>query len=166
MKQLAAITLLFFLTGFVAAQDRNVEKMKKANQPTTMLIPKLDTTYLKRNNFVSDSLSAINKAGLDSLYAYNLLRSEAVQSTTGTVAFIDMGMSPKNMLLYAFCNLGAKGAIIKITNPSNHKFVYAKILAAIPVNKNYLQSVVLLSHHAQRILGTNDEKLFCEIIVP
>jgi hypothetical protein len=166
MKQLAAIIFIIFLSFCTKAQEKQVEKKQKENKPTTMLIPKLDTTYLKRNNFVSDSLSAINKASLDSLYTYNLLRSEAVQSTTGTVAFMDMGMSPKNMLLYAFCNLGVKGAIIKITNPSNHKFVYAKILAAIPVNKNYLQSLVLLSHHAQRILGTNDEKLFCEIIVP
>lgn len=166
MKQLAAIIFIIFLSFFTKAQEKQVEKKQKGNKATTMLVPKLDTTYLKRNNFVSDSLSAINKASLDSLYSFNLLHSESLQTTTGTVAFIDMGMPPKNMLLYAFSNLGAKGAIIKITNPSNHKFVYAKILSSIPVNKNYLQSVVLVSHHAQRILGTNDEKLFCEIIVP
>lgn len=166
MKQLAAITILLCWTSFAIAQDKPADKKRKTNKPTTMLIPKLDTTYLKRNNFVSDSLSAINKASFDSLYAFNLLHSETVESTTGTVAFMDMGIPPKNMILYAFCNLASKGAIIKITNPSNHKFVYAKILSAIPVNKNHLQSVVLLSHHAQRILGTNEEKLFCEIIVP
>ncbi len=106
MKQLAAITILLCWTSFAIAQDKPEDKKKKTNKPTTMLIPKLDTTYLKRNNFVSDSLSAINKASLDSLYAYNLVHSESVQATTGSVAFIDMGMPPKNMLLYAFCNIG------------------------------------------------------------
>jgi LysM repeat protein len=64
---------------------------------------------------------------------------------------------------YALHNSAPRGTIIKVTNPLNGKFIYAKVLEAIPQIKQNEGLIIKLSDSALEALGTNEAKFYCQL---
>lgn len=64
---------------------------------------------------------------------------------------------------YALHNSAPRGTIIKVTNPLNGKFVYAKVLDVIPQLKPNAGLIIKLSDAAMEALGSNETKFYCEL---
>ncbi|RFM32097.1 LysM peptidoglycan-binding domain-containing protein [Chitinophaga silvisoli] len=64
---------------------------------------------------------------------------------------------------YALHNTAQRGTIIKVTNPLNGKYIYAKVLETIPQIKGNAGLIIKLSDSALEALGTNDPKFYCEL---
>lgn len=64
---------------------------------------------------------------------------------------------------YALHNTAQRGTIIKVTNPLNGKFIYAKVLESIPQIKQNAGLIIKLSDSALEALGTNDAKFYVEL---
>lgn len=64
---------------------------------------------------------------------------------------------------YALHNSAQRGTIIKVTNPLNGKFIYAKVLESIPQIKQNAGLIIKLSDSALEALGTNDAKFYVEL---
>lgn len=64
---------------------------------------------------------------------------------------------------YALHNTAQRGTIIKVTNPLNGKYIYAKVLETIPQIKGNAGLIIKLSDSALEALGTNDAKFYCEL---
>lgn len=64
---------------------------------------------------------------------------------------------------YALHNSAPRGTIIKVTNPLNGKFIYAKVLDAIPQLKQNAGLIIKLSDASMQALSTSDAKFYCEL---
>jgi LysM repeat protein len=64
---------------------------------------------------------------------------------------------------YALHNSAQRGTIIKVTNPLNGKYIYAKVLESIPQIKQNAGLIIKLSDSALEALGTNDAKFYVEL---
>jgi LysM repeat protein len=64
---------------------------------------------------------------------------------------------------YALHNTAQRGTIIKVTNPLNGKYIYAKVLESIPQIKQNAGLIIKLSDSALEALGTNDAKFYVEL---
>lgn len=64
---------------------------------------------------------------------------------------------------YALHNSAPRGTIIKVTNPLNGKYIYAKVLDAIPQLKQNAGLIIKLSDAAMAALTTNETKFYCEL---
>lgn len=64
---------------------------------------------------------------------------------------------------YALHNSAPRGTIIKVTNPLNGKFIYAKVLDAIPQLKQNAGLIIKLSDASMQALSTSDPKFYCEL---
>jgi LysM repeat protein len=64
---------------------------------------------------------------------------------------------------YALHNTAPRGTIIKVTNPLNGKYVYAKVLDVIPQMKANAGLIIKLSDGAMQALGSNETRFYCEL---
>lgn len=64
---------------------------------------------------------------------------------------------------YALHNTAQRGTIIKVTNPLNGKYIYAKVLESIPQIKQNAGLIIKLSDSALEALGTSDTKFYVEL---
>lgn len=82
---------------------------------------------------------------------------------SGAAVFYPLKMKAAHGVYYAFHNSAEKGTIIKIINPSNDKFVYAKVIGKIPNLKEYNNSIIALSTNAAKELMAKEKRMFCKI---
>ena len=64
---------------------------------------------------------------------------------------------------YTLHNTAPRGTIIKVTNPLNGKYVYAKVLDVIPQMKANAGLIIKLSDGAMQALGSNETRFYCEL---
>ena len=64
---------------------------------------------------------------------------------------------------YCLFNSAAPGTIIKVTNPANDKFVYAKVLDAIPDIKQNNGLQIIISNAAADMLGVAENNFDCKL---
>lgn len=102
---------------------------------------------------------------LELVYNYQTSNGQYVDSLDGTVVFFKPQTTVNNQLLYAFSNEIAKGRVLKVVNPSNGKFVYAKIIGNLPSTKQYLKAKIGLDGRARAELETREIKLWCTIFL-
>jgi LysM repeat protein len=92
-----------------------------------------------------------------------------VQQTTGKNTIVEKGpggwfkSNAGAGKYYALHNSAPRGTIIKVTNPLNGKFIYAKVLEAIPQIKQNAGLIIKLSDSAIDALGTNEAKFYTEL---
>lgn len=98
---------------------------------------------------------------LELVYKYQTSNGQFVDSLDGMVVFFKPQTTVNQKLLYAFSNEIAKGRVVKIVNPSNNKFVYAKIIGNLPATKQYLNAKIGLDGRARTELDTREIKLWC-----
>lgn len=102
---------------------------------------------------------------LEKQYNYQTSNGQFLDSTNGMVVFFKPQTAIDNKLLYAFSNEFAKGRVIKVVNPSNGKFVYAKVIGALPSTKQYINAKIGLDGRARVELETREIKLWCDFFL-
>lgn len=100
---------------------------------------------------------------LEKIYRYQTTNEEYLDSASGMVVFFKPQTAVNNTLLYAFSNDVRKGRVIKIINPSNQKFVYAKVIGALPATRQYTNARLGVDGRARDLLETREIKLWCNL---
>lgn len=102
---------------------------------------------------------------LEKQFNYQTSNGQFVDSANGMVVFFKPQTAIDNKLLFAFSNEFAKGRVLKVVNPSNGKFVYAKVIGALPSTKQYLNAKIGLDGRARAELETREIKLWCDFFM-
>lgn len=100
---------------------------------------------------------------LEKIYRYQTTNEEFLDSASGMVVFFKPQSAVNNALLYAFSNEVRKGRVIKIINPSNQKFVYAKVIGPLPATRQYTNAKLGVDGRARDLLETREIKLWCNL---
>lgn len=98
---------------------------------------------------------------LELIYNYQTRDGTFMDSLSGMVVFFKPQTTVNNKLLYAFSNDIGRGRVIKVVNPSNQKFVFAKIIGPLPATKQYINAKIGLDGRARAELETREVKLWC-----
>lgn len=95
---------------------------------------------------------------------FNLMTGDGknAQSEKGAAIYFDSKTS--GTTYYAFFNLAPRGTIIKIVNPGNGQYVFAKVIGAIPEQDRYQNALLGLSINAQKVLGGKGSRTWCEVL--
>jgi len=99
---------------------------------------------------------------LELIYNYQTSDGTFFDSLSGMVVFFKPQTTVNNKLLYAFSNDIGRGRVIKVVNPSNQKFVFAKIIGPLPATKQYINAKIGLDGRARAELETREVKLWCD----
>lgn len=91
------------------------------------------------------------------------IMGHANNEESGAAVFYPLKMKMAESVYYAFHNTAPKGTIIKITNPSNDKFIYAKVIGTIPKLADYNNCIIALSTNAAKGLMAKEKRMFCKI---
>ncbi|MES2478187.1 MAG: hypothetical protein V4561_03820 [Bacteroidota bacterium] len=102
---------------------------------------------------------------LELQFNYQTSNGQFLDSLDGMVVFFKPQTTINSKLMYAFSNDIAKGRVIKVVNPSNGKFVYAKIIGSLPTTKQYLNAKIGLDGRARTELETREIKLWCSFFL-
>jgi LysM repeat protein len=97
------------------------------------------------------------------MYNYQTSDETERDSLSGMVVFFQSQTTVSEGRLYAFCNDVPKGRVVKIVNPSNGKFAFARVLGPIPSTKQYHNAKIGVDNRAKRELGIRDDKLWCQL---
>ncbi|WP_089816159.1 LysM peptidoglycan-binding domain-containing protein [Chitinophaga sp. YR627] len=100
-------------------------------------------------------------SSFEQLYNQQTSNGKSVTSEKGPGGWFKSNASPGKY--YALHNTAPRGTIIKVTNPLNGKFIYAKVLEAIPQIKQNEGLIIKLSDSALEALGTNEAKFYCQL---
>ncbi|MEJ7737321.1 MAG: LysM peptidoglycan-binding domain-containing protein [Chitinophagaceae bacterium] len=94
---------------------------------------------------------------------FRSLFEESSRSASGSSGIFKSTSGWQDGKFYALMNNVAVGVIIKITNPSTNKEIYAKVLGQIPEMKESAGLTVRISDAAAAALGVNTEKFAVDI---
>lgn len=97
----------------------------------------------------------------ENAYKYQTNNETYLDSLEGMVVFFKPQTSVNEKMLYAFSNDLARGRILKVYNPSNHRFVLTKVIGKLPNTKQYLNAKIGLDGRAREMLETREVKLWC-----
>lgn len=99
---------------------------------------------------------------LELIYNYQTSNGTFFDSLSGMVVFFKPQTTVNSKLLYAFSNDIGRGRVIKVVNPSNQKFVFAKVIGPLPSTKQYINAKIGLDGRARAALETREVKLWCD----
>lgn len=137
----------------------------KSNEGLTNPIAKAAPIGLAPSSVVKKDTVKLPPTELEKQYNYQTSNGQFLDSTNGMVVFFKPQTAIDNKLLYAFSNEFAKGRVIKVVNPSNGKFVYAKVIGALPATKQYINAKIGLDGRARAELETREIKLWCDFFL-
>ncbi len=100
------------------------------------------------------------------LYLAQTQGEKLVTSKKGAAGWFKSNVKPGSKKYYALCDNLPRGTIVKVVNPINNKFVYVKVLAPIPKQKENYNLIIKLSDAAMNDLGTNQPRFWSKIIYP
>jgi LysM repeat protein len=98
---------------------------------------------------------------LEQMYDYQTSNGTMVIDLAGTVVFYTAQTTVSSGMLYGFSNDVPKGKVVKITNTSNGKFAFVRILGPLPATKQYYNAKLGVDSRAKTELGIRDNKLWC-----
>lgn len=98
---------------------------------------------------------------LELVYNYQTSNGLYLDSLSGMVVFFKPQTTVNKDLIYAFSNDVPKGKVVKVVNPSNGKYVFAKVIGALPATKQYLNARIGVDGRARELLETREIKLWC-----
>ena len=159
------------IVGYKAATtEKPTPKPAPATTPTTETIapvkPAPVAPVVKSNEPIAEkpSASTRNFSGGFFKSLYNNQVAKGISKTeNGTGAAFKSTSGWDDGRYYCLHNSASVGTIIKITNPSNQKFVYAKVLDVIPDLKQNKGILIRLSNAAADELGYTDETFDVEL---
>jgi LysM repeat protein len=149
-----------------ATQKKMVTQAPAKTNPqsvNTSNAPAVAKTQVKKDS-VTTSLSDTAEA----YSAYKSLYDQQVAgqpsgNESGAAVFYPLKIKAPEGVYYAFHNTAAKGTIIKVSNPSNGRSIYAKVIGTIPNIVEYHNSIIALSTNAAKGLIAKEKRMFCKI---
>ena len=126
------------------------EKMKKPVDPVDENTTRISGTI----NF--------NGGKFKSLYG-DQIKGRSLENEFGVAAIFKTTSGWQDGKYYCFHNTAEPGTIIKVTNNTNGKVVYAKVLDAIPDIKQNTGLLLRISNSAADELGVTDSKFDCSV---
>ena len=144
---------------FIAVQENNKPQVKEE----IVVVKKVEPIVEKMavNNVASEKLPVIrnDKEGFFKSSFNNTGKGE-----TGMAGIFKSTSGWEDGKFYCLHNLAEQNSIIKITNPTNGKFVYAKVLDVMPDLKQNNELSVRISSAAADALGADSNSSFsCKI---
>ena len=124
---------------------------------STTTIRTISTGQFPKKDSVKAPLS-----DLELVYNYQTSNESLLDSLNGMVVFFKPQTTVNAKLLYAFSNDIARGRVIKVVNPSNQKYIFAKIIGQLPATKQYINAKIGLDGRARAELETREVKLWCD----
>lgn len=101
---------------------------------------------------------------LEKIYNYQTTEGAYVDSINGMVAFFKPQTTINNDLLYCMSDEVPRGKVVKIVNPSNQNYVFAKVIGPLPKTKQYINATIGLDGRARKLLDTREVKLWCKFL--
>jgi LysM repeat protein len=101
---------------------------------------------------------------LEQIFVYQTSNGQSLITQSGMVVFFKSQSKVSNQLLFSFSDDIPKGKVVKVSNPSNGKFVFVKVLGPMPKTKQYHNAKIGIDDRAERELGINDSKLWCDLV--
>jgi LysM repeat protein len=138
-----------------------VEKAKK--QPVEEVVTK-EVEPIKK--VVFPATTAVGKSFNGGVFKSDYekqVHNKDIAGETGEAAIFKSTSGWEDGKYYCLHNTSSPGTIIKITNTSNGKSVYAKVLDVIPDIKQNEGLLVRLSNSAAQELGAGDGKFYCTL---
>ncbi len=160
--------------AFDNSQTPFAPKDKVVPPPTTTPKPVIKPVVASSNAVKPIAVtndSNLSKPLLDTIVVKNVyedlyneqVMGSASNSASGAAVFYNVKIKPAAGVYYAFHNTAAKGTIIKVNNPSNGNFIYAKVIGTIPNLPDYNNSIIALSSNAAKGLMAREKRMFCKI---
>lgn len=118
---------------------------------------------------ISDSASSLQlaqKSLFSELYLAQTQNEKVISSKKGAAGWFKSNVKPGSKKYYALCDELPRGTIVKVINPINKKYVYVKVLAPIPEQKENYNLIIKLSDAAMNDLGTNQPRFWSKIVFP
>lgn len=109
-----------------------------------------------------DTLKALSLP--EQIFVYQTTNGQSLVTLSGMVVFFKSQTNVSNQLLFSFSDEIPKGKVVKVSNPSNGKFVFVKILGPMPKTKQYHNAKIGIDDRAEHELGVNDSKLWCDLV--
>lgn len=132
-----------------------------ASKPQVISIDSMKTkTNLDESSITEESDTAASP--YEQLYEDQTM-GNATNNESGASVFYPLKIKMPEGVYYAFHNTATKGTIIKVTNPANGNFVYAKVIGTIPKLADYNNCIIALSTNAAKGLMAKERRMFCKI---
>lgn len=142
------------------AEEPKPEKKQPATEVTMPVAKNADT----EKKGVDRSTAVVNGNGgiFKPLFEMQVRNNETLQNE-GKAGIFKSTSGWSDQKYYCLYNNASQGSIIKITNPANGKFVFAKVLDLIPDIKKNEGLLVCMSSAAAGALGVSDMNFNCLI---
>lgn len=147
----------------------NAERLPPVKKPDEEPVEKKEPVVVTNNaplpsNEARENKSIVNFSGgyFKKLFEEQSAGKSPVNAT-GSAGVFKSTSGWNDGKYYCFNNDVAPGSVIKITNSINGKFVYAKVLDAIPDIKQNTGLAIIISNAAAEELGTGENKFDCAL---
>lgn len=143
--------------------DRPLPPVKKPDPDPVIVTPKTDPPKpIKENAVVSETMKGtgdnFNGGVFRSFFSAANLTKE-----TGEAGVFKSTSGWEDGKYYCLHNTAPAGSVVKVTNNSNGKSIYAKVLDMIPDIKQNAGLLIRLSNAAADVLGAGENKFDCTI---
>ena len=139
----------------VITTTEDTKKVKEVTQPVNT--PKDNSVEIKTSGTIN-----FNGGKFKGLYN-DQAKNKSTVIESGSAATFKTTSGWQDGKYYCFHNTATPGTIIKVTNNTNGKSVYAKVLDAIPDIKQNSGLLLRLSNSAAEELGAVESKFDCQI---
>ncbi len=155
-----------------AAEPETESTSEKVSIPQKDIPSKKDTASIAlpqpaiSENADSSKLELAQRSEFQELYLAQTQDEKVINRKKGAAGWFKSNVKPGSKKYYALCNDLPRGTIVKVINPINNKYVYVKVLASIPQQKENYNLIIKLSNAAMDDLGTSQPRFWSEIVYP
>lgn len=135
--------------------DNNSAASSATNTP---VVNTAANTVVKNTGATTSSSGAEGSGFFKDLYRQQSSTNDAFRSTTGEGAIFKSTSGWQDAKYYALMNNITPGTIVRITNPSTNKTVYAKVLGELPPGKENDGLLIRISNAAAAELKVNEKE--------
>lgn len=147
-------------TATIAPNPQNVDTEKQEKKQETVATP-------QEPKPTEPAISTKNNINFSGGYFKNLYQQQSANKTStadaGNAGIFKSTSGWQDGKYYCFHNQAAPGTILKVTNNTTGKTVYAKVLDGIPDIRQNAGLVLIISNAAAEELGVTDSKFDCLI---
>lgn len=158
-----------YLSTIPAANNKKLKPLKKILLSLMLMLPlcalaqqKTDTPLYLMPAFGTDTTRQLlpKKSALELLWEQQTVGGQNAITEKATAGFYSTGAGAG---VYAFHDTAPRGSVLRVKNLNNDRVIYVKVLAPIPVTKQFKGCTLGLTNSAKAALGAHDAKIFCEI---
>ncbi len=146
---------------------KNKEKDSESIE-TLSIEDSLASRSKKRKVKKSDSLSEklVHKSAFAGLFQAQTQGNQLIENKRGAASWFKSNIKPGSTKYYALCDSLPRGTVVKVINPINQRFIYAKVLAPIPKSKENYNLIIKLSDAAKKDLKITEQRFWSKIAYP